>query len=493
MSRNTNAYAARKLAGGDPFPHARAWHPTSPAEIKVFVGILIYMGGHHITSVEDLWRRDGKVPSHLPSQYMSRVRFEQIQRFLKVSDPREDDERKRSNSKEWWYKVELMANCFQEAAARYYQPGSWLAVDEIMVRCFGRTNHSYRMPHKPIKQGYKIFALAERGYVFAIAWTSKLWGIMELFKYPGLSPTASMVLNLITKLPRLPTRAEGSEKRGPEVNYSIYMDNFFTSIPLFKELHHIGCGACGTARQKASFIPKALAELKEHSRNIDWGTAFFVLKDDVLCWAWQDNNIVLGLTTMHTPDTVLTLPRKRPAETSTNGHIVRPVFGDEVIKELGIPKFIDDYNQHMGGVDIANQLRASYESHRKKLRIWFPLFYFFLDVSIVNAYRMHRIWLEQTEGSTAAERTSQKEFRIDLYCRLFQFGTKKNDLPPQRLDRTRNHRRFHDGKLVVCAWCKHKGTKVRGRVPRSTSGCEECGKVSLCLKSKCWEEFHGLQ
>ena len=134
----------------------------------------------------------------------------------------------------------------------------------LEVRCFGRTNHSYRMPHKPIKQGYKIFALAERGYVFAIAWTSKLWGIMELFKYPGLSPTASMVLNLITKLPRLPTRAEGSEKRGPEVNYSIYMDNFFTSIPLFKELRHIGCGACGTARQKASFIPKALAELKEH-------------------------------------------------------------------------------------------------------------------------------------------------------------------------------------------------------------------------------------
>ncbi|KAL1993893.1 hypothetical protein VTN49DRAFT_2562 [Thermomyces lanuginosus] len=247
MSRNTNSYAARKLAGGDRFPHARAWHPTSPTEIKVFVGILIYMGVHHIKSVEDLWRRDGKVPSHLPSQYMSRVRFEQIQRFLKVSDPREDDEQKRSNSKEWWYKIEPMANCFQEAATSYYQPGSWLSVDEIMVRCFGRTTHSYRMPHEPIKQGYKIFALAERGYVFAIAWTSRLWGIMELFKYPGLSPTASMVINLITKLPGLPSRAEGNEKRGPEAKYSIYMDNFFTSVPLFKELRHIGCGACGTA------------------------------------------------------------------------------------------------------------------------------------------------------------------------------------------------------------------------------------------------------
>ena len=59
------------------------------------------------------------------------------------------------------------------------------------------------MPNKPIQQGYKIFALAEHGYIWTFTWSSRLWGIAEIFKYDGLSPTASMVLNMIAKLPGL--------------------------------------------------------------------------------------------------------------------------------------------------------------------------------------------------------------------------------------------------------------------------------------------------
>jgi len=36
--------------------------------------------------------------------------------------------------------------------------------------------------------------------------------------------------------------------------------------------------------------------------------------------------------------------RKRPAKTSTNGRLVRGIFGDLPVKELPIPCFIDDYN-----------------------------------------------------------------------------------------------------------------------------------------------------
>ena len=60
--------------------------------------------------------------------------------------------------------------------------------------------------------------------------------------------------------------------------------------------------------------------------------------------------------------------RKRPAKTSTNGRIVRDVFGDLPIKELKIPCFINDYNQNMGGIDLANQFREAYETHRPTYR-----------------------------------------------------------------------------------------------------------------------------
>jgi hypothetical protein len=60
--------------------------------------------------------------------------------------------------------------------------------------------------------------------------------------------------------------------------------------------------------------------------------------------------------------------RKRPAKTSTSGSIVRIVFKDNPIKELRIPVFIDDYNHNIGAVNIANQLREAYETHRATRR-----------------------------------------------------------------------------------------------------------------------------
>jgi hypothetical protein len=47
---------------------------------------------------------------------------------------------------------------------------------------------------------------------------------------------------------------------------------------------------------------------------------------------------------------------------------------------------IDEYNQHMGGVDQANQYREAYTTHRPTQRNWFSLFYYGLDTALNNAY-----------------------------------------------------------------------------------------------------------
>ena len=73
----------------------------------------------------------------------------------------------------------------------------------------------------------------------------------------------------------------------------------------------------------------------------------------------------------------------------------------------------------MGGVDIANQYRASYEIHRKSERNWFPLFYFFLDATIVNAFRIQSLYKKQ-QG--VCELSSQLDFRRKLYKELFAFA-----------------------------------------------------------------------
>jgi hypothetical protein len=76
-------------------------------------------------------------------------------------------------------------------------------------------------------------------------------------------------------------------------------------------------------------------------------TLIVAVKQDILYIAWQDNNIVLGLSNIHIIDKVedwVKRKRKRLAKTSTNGALVRGVFGNNPVKELPIPCFIDDYN-----------------------------------------------------------------------------------------------------------------------------------------------------
>jgi hypothetical protein len=117
---------------------------------------------------------------------------------------------------------------------------------------------------------------------------------------------------------------------------------------------------------------------------------------DILCLAWQDNNIVLALSNIYTVDKVDDFRekiRRRPAKTSISGRMIRKVFADEPTKSLLIPCFIDDYNQHMGGVDLANQFRELYETHRPTCRNWWPLFYWLIDIACVNSYRLYQLYI----------------------------------------------------------------------------------------------------
>ena len=78
----------------------------------------------------------------------------------------------------------------------------------------------------------------------------------------------------------------------------------------------------------------------------------------MLCISWQDNNLVLRLSTIYTvheASSQITCSRKWPQTTSTNTTTARKVFGDLPRRELDIPTFIDDYNHNMNGVDLANQ------------------------------------------------------------------------------------------------------------------------------------------
>ena len=179
------------------------------------------------------------------------------------------------------------------------------------------------MPSKPISQGYKIFGIADHGYLYNFLWSSREKGLQDVLLRPGLTKTGCLVRTLALSLPRR--------------RLTIYIDNYFTSIPLFLELRACEFGTMGTTRPHKEF-PEGLKELKErYSTKLDWNTLLAKVVDNTLYLAWQDNNIVLALSNIHTvhrTEDFREKVRRRPAKTSTNGHIVRRVFSDDPTKEL---------------------------------------------------------------------------------------------------------------------------------------------------------------
>ena len=343
------------------------------------------------------------------------------------------------------------------------------------------------MPNKPIKQGYKIYGIADHGYLYNFLWSSREKGLQDILHRPGLTKTACLVRTLALSLPRR--------------RLAIYMDNYFTSVPLFTELQACEFGAMGTTRPHKEF-PDGFKTLKQRfATKLNWNTLLAKVVDNTLCLAWQDNNIVLALSnihTVHTSDDFRQKVRKRPVKTSINGRIVRQVFGDDPTKELRIPRFIDDYNQYMGGVDLANQFRESYETHQVTRRNWWPLFYWLIDVVCVNAYRLYQL-------SAKGKLLTHLEFRIELYCKLLNYSTKgKLQSLRIRLNGRRvfapelRHLHYWERrpKQGNCEWCIYErkckkvlGKEVNNRVARSRGGCIFCN-VPLCKEGHCWERYH---
>lgn len=69
----------------------RPWHETTASEIGAFIEVLLYMGVTVMPRVPDYWNTDPKRAIHgLILGSLSRIRWEQIKRYLKISNPHDD-------------------------------------------------------------------------------------------------------------------------------------------------------------------------------------------------------------------------------------------------------------------------------------------------------------------------------------------------------------------------------------------------------------------
>ena len=163
LAKNTNAYAVSHQPATT-LLQQRVWKPTSVSELKAFIAAHIWMGLHPEPAIEDYWNTDPtKGPLHLNlTSHMPRNRFQQLDRFFHISPPNDPSTFVDQSP---FDKLEPLGEHLRERFKLFWSIGTHLTVDETIVRFMGRSKETVNIPSKPEPEGFKIWVLANNGYV----------------------------------------------------------------------------------------------------------------------------------------------------------------------------------------------------------------------------------------------------------------------------------------------------------------------------------------
>ena len=128
--------------------------------------------------------------------------------------------------------------------------------------------------------------------------------------------------------------------------------------------------------------------------------------------------------------------------TAVNRNNAKKVWGDDHVKKIEIPEFIDDYNYCMNAVDRADQLIASLSMKHKCRRTWMPFLLYLLNIFRTNSYIVHRelkggmTHMEFTLGLVRALHSRRNDIRV----------TRKRAREDDTFDRPIVHTRLRNNK-----------------------------------------------
>jgi hypothetical protein len=383
-----------------------------------------------------------------------------------------------------------LSDHLQKVSLALWTPATNIAIDEAMLRFLGRAIETLKIPSKPISEGFKLWVVAQKGYFLQWLFHMPGKGPVGCPKVKVLNPTQSVVPFLVKKLPYW--------EKG---RYHVFLDNLFTSAPLFVYLHHSKIGASGTARKNAGLhkdiVQVDKEEKKKDVRTREWGnsTPRVVKAGLVSQIGWKDNSLVKHMSNYIDCSETTHQSRRRPGPRSNKAYTARAYFGDDYVKEVPVPQVNYEYQQHMGYIDQGDQLRASFTSRREQ-KNWKALFNGLLGIAIVNMYLLSH------HSPGGAGYHCPRDFRKQLYKQLWKDPGQPNWANTESLlgKRTRvstgEEHIWSPRKQARCVFCSLKVGRALAELPpnhvpqkRPKGGCDVC-EVNLCQQGECFDRWH---
>lgn len=328
----------------------------SPDELKVFIGILLFSGYHQVPSERHYWCEDEDLGVNVIKKCMSRNRYIQIKRYLHFADNAQVDMEDKG------FKVRPLIKMINAEFKKYDIFEKTLAVDEMIVKYYGHSGLKQFIRGKPIRFGYKFWALCgTSGYCYNFdLYTGKAIANNER---EDLTLGSRVVLDMLDCVSN-------------PASYWIYFDNLFTSRDLLIYLRKLGYRATGTLRENR--LQKCPIKDSKSLGKEDRGTFDFRFdtNGEILVVKWNDNKCVTA---------------------ATNFDYIEPLFQASrwdrkarAKRAIPQPQLLKNYNSWMGGVDQHDWFVGKYATKIRAKKWYWPLFTRILDMAVVNAWIVYR-------------------------------------------------------------------------------------------------------
>ena len=182
-----------------------------------------YQGSLDTTSLE-----------HIIKKYISRIQFKQLNCYFWCIELQLDNN---PILRSTFNRVSKLAKYIQLTYRKLYSPSTYLTVNKTIKRFIGRAPKIINIPSKLIPKGFKIWVLANKGYILNQLQYIRgnkvgLVNLDEIFtKEEGFLKTQAVVLNLLTQ-----RNIELDKLLYPLGKHVIWLNNLFISVKLLRRL-----------------------------------------------------------------------------------------------------------------------------------------------------------------------------------------------------------------------------------------------------------------
>lgn len=446
IAGETNKYAqfvaeVMLTQGIAPGSRITKWKDTSADELYTYFAIILATGIVIKSRLEEYWNSSKDIfctPGF--SAAMSFDRFCLLNKCLHFNDNSLCPETMSKNAAKL-LKVQPIVQHLNNKFAALYVLERNIALDESLTQWTGRLNIKQYVSDKAGTTGIKTYEIceSETGYL----WRFEVESRQSSENAQEINPISGKIPSLVLRL------LNGLEHKG----YTVWMDNYYSSPALARELKLLGFDCVGTLRRNRQLVPAELTNLK--AKDMAVGQVCGCTSGDVDIIAWRDKKLIALISTYHGLTTTC-----------------------DIIK----PALIHDYNDCMGGVDKKDQMLAMYPIERKRIKVWYKKFFRrLLNVSVLNAYIMLK----------ANRKIDHRSFRRSLVVQLLErHHTPKGII---QLEQSERHipQFFYFERVAAGSTAAPRRLRRKCALcsKRTTSYCEGCAGKPMCVPS-CFSRHH---